>query len=223
MLGMAISTTAQCRAGVSGGGGEGVALVDGDGRARLGPELLAGPELDGVGEDAEAFAEVDVDPCLRVVVVVVLIAVIGLGLRGGALVRQYTSCSFVDHLQPTEHADRMALLAGLVGELHAIEGEAGLWVAHERAFLLPFRKTLGGDYYVALGETIREQPGVWRIRVAHHPLIDWVFGGAGLIALGGFMSLAARLRQKASVKSSVEEATANEAPAVPATGAEAPA
>jgi cytochrome c-type biogenesis protein CcmF len=59
------------------------------------------------------------------------------------------------------------------------------------------RKTLGGDVYVALGDTIRDQPGVWRLRIAHHPLIDWVFGGAGLIAVGGFMSLAARVRRRA--------------------------
>jgi cytochrome c-type biogenesis protein CcmF len=58
------------------------------------------------------------------------------------------------------------------------------------------RKTMGGDVYVALGDTIRDEPGVWRIRIAHHPLIDWVFGGAGLIAVGGFMALAARLRRR---------------------------
>jgi len=59
------------------------------------------------------------------------------------------------------------------------------------------RKTPGGDVYVVLGDPIREEPGVWRIRIAHHPLIDWVFGGAGLIAIGGFMALAARLRRRA--------------------------
>ena len=59
------------------------------------------------------------------------------------------------------------------------------------------RKTLSGDVYVALGDQLRDQPNSWRIRIAHHPLIDWVFGGAGLIAIGGFMSLAARLRRRA--------------------------
>ncbi len=57
------------------------------------------------------------------------------------------------------------------------------------------RKTLGGDVYVAMGDPVRERPGSWRIRVSYHPMIDWVFGGAGLIALGGFMSLASRLRR----------------------------
>ncbi len=61
------------------------------------------------------------------------------------------------------------------------------------------RKTLTGDVYVALGDTLREEPGVWRIRIARHPLIDWIFGGAALIALGGFMSLAALVRRRVRV------------------------
>jgi cytochrome c-type biogenesis protein CcmF len=61
------------------------------------------------------------------------------------------------------------------------------------------RKTLTGDVYVALGDQVRDVPGSWRIRIAHHPLIDWVFGGAGLIALGGFLSLTARVRRRAPV------------------------
>ncbi len=69
------------------------------------------------------------------------------------------------------------------------------------------RKTIGGDIYVALGDTIREEPGVWRIRIAHHPLIDWVFGGAALIAVGGFCSLAARIRRRAPA---AEQAPATE-------------
>jgi cytochrome c biogenesis factor len=67
---------------------------------------------------------------------------------------------------------------------------------------------------VALGDTIREEPGVWRIRIAFHPLIDWVFGGAGLIAIGGFMALAARLRRRAPAK--VPEPDAAAAPPAPA-------
>lgn len=77
------------------------------------------------------------------------------------------------------------------------------------------RKTPGGDVYVALGDPVREAPGAWRIRISHHPLIDWVFGGAGLIALGGFMALAARRRKEADVKT---EAPASSGP----TGADRP-
>ncbi len=88
-------------------------------------------------------------------------------------------------------------------------------VAETATTEVAIRKTLGGDVYVALGDTIREEPGVWRIRIAHHPLIDWVFGGAGLIALGGFMSLAARIRRRAPVteETAVAEPKAGEAPA----------
>jgi cytochrome c-type biogenesis protein CcmF len=82
------------------------------------------------------------------------------------------------------------------------------------------QKTLTGDVYVALGDTIRDAPGVWRIRIATHPLIDWIFGGAGLIAVGGFISLAARIRRREKVVAE-ERATAAEAPKPAAAGAPA--
>jgi cytochrome c-type biogenesis protein CcmF len=82
------------------------------------------------------------------------------------------------------------------------------------------RKTPSGDVYVALGDTIREEPGVWRIRIAHHPLIDWIFGGAALIAVGGFMSLAAQVRRRVGVP---KEKAADAAPARKAATAGAPA
>ena len=82
-------------------------------------------------------------------------------------------------------------------------------VARTSTTEVAIRKTVSGDIYVALGDTIRDAPGVWRIRIARHPLIDWVFGGAGLIAIGGFISLAARIRRR-------EKVTADEqAPAEP--------
>jgi cytochrome c-type biogenesis protein CcmF len=72
-------------------------------------------------------------------------------------------------------------------------------VAETATTEVAIRKTMGGDMYVNLGDTIREQPGVWRIQITHHPLIDFVFGGAGLIALGGFFALAGRLRRKVRI------------------------
>jgi len=78
------------------------------------------------------------------------------------------------------------------------------------------RKTLTGDVYVALGDQVRDVPGSWRIRIAQHPLIDWVFGGAGLIAIGGFLSLAARIRARAPVTTPEEATASGESPAVPA-------
>jgi cytochrome c-type biogenesis protein CcmF len=81
------------------------------------------------------------------------------------------------------------------------------------------RKTLTGDVYVALGDTIRDAPGVWRIRIATHPLIDWIFGGAGLIALGGFLALAARIRRREKV--TAEEQASSETPKQAPAGAPA--
>ena len=78
------------------------------------------------------------------------------------------------------------------------------------------RKTLTGDVYVALGDQVREQPGAWRICIAHHPLIDWVFGGAALIALGGFLSLAARVRRRAPAVTPATEAAPVAEPVGPA-------
>ena len=54
------------------------------------------------------------------------------------------------------------------------------------------RKSLSGDLYVALGDSVRGQEGAWTLRASFNPLIDFVFGGAGLIALGGFVALSSR-------------------------------
>ena len=83
------------------------------------------------------------------------------------------------------------------------------------------RKSLGGDIYVNLGDTIREQPGVWRIQITHHPLIDFVFGGAGLIAIGGFFALAGRLRRKVQVTETETPPAAEPKPAAAPAGAPA--
>ena len=88
-------------------------------------------------------------------------------------------------------------------------------VANMSTTEVSIRKTPGGDVYVALGDTLRDEPGVWRIRIAKHPLIDWVWSGAGLIALGGFLSLAARLRRRAPASEQAplsQPASAGEAP-----------
>jgi cytochrome c-type biogenesis protein CcmF len=89
-------------------------------------------------------------------------------------------------------------------------------VARTSTTEVAIRKTLTGDVYVALGDQVREQPGAWRIRIAHHPLIDWVFGGAALIALGGFLSLAARVRRRAPAVTPATEAAPVAEPVGPA-------
>ena len=50
------------------------------------------------------------------------------------------------------------------------------------------------DLYVSLGEPIdREHPsGAWAVRVYYKPLVDWIWGGCALMALGGLFALADR-------------------------------
>src|SRR5262249_32597216 len=42
-------------------------------------------------------------------------------------------------------------------------------VANQSTTEVAIRRTLGSHVYVVLGDTIREQPGVWRIQVDLHP------------------------------------------------------
>src|SRR5581483_9150196 len=47
------------------------------------------------------------------------------------------------------------------------------------------------NLYVVLGEPAPDRSG-WAVRVLHHPLALWIWGGAGLMALGGLASLSDR-------------------------------
>jgi cytochrome c-type biogenesis protein CcmF len=51
-----------------------------------------------------------------------------------------------------------------------------------------------GDLYVALGEPVSETGvgGAWGVRVYSKPFIDWIWFGAFLMALGGFVAIADR-------------------------------
>ncbi|HVY88946.1 MAG TPA: heme lyase CcmF/NrfE family subunit [Hyphomonadaceae bacterium] len=119
----------------------------------------------------------------------------------------------------TSTADIVATHDGITETLHP---EKRFYpVAQQSTTEASITRTSVGHVYVVLGDTIREQPGVWRLRIAHHPLMDWVFGGAGLVALGGFIALGARLRRRAPVKNQAAEP---EGPApAPAGAAGAPA
>ena len=57
------------------------------------------------------------------------------------------------------------------------------------------------DVYVSLGERLEEGPNsAWAIRVYHKPFINWIWGGALLMALGGTMAtLDRRYRKKRAV------------------------
>lgn len=54
----------------------------------------------------------------------------------------------------------------------------------------------GGDLYVALGEAERERPGAWSVRLYRNPLVQFIFIGAGLMAVGGLLSLTALWRRR---------------------------
>ena len=59
---------------------------------------------------------------------------------------------------------------------------------------------LDGDLYIALGESVRETPGAWGVRLYHNPLVHFIFIGALMMAIGGLLSLAVlarRLRKSA--------------------------
>ncbi|MEZ6022862.1 MAG: cytochrome c-type biogenesis CcmF C-terminal domain-containing protein, partial [Hyphomonadaceae bacterium] len=46
-----------------------------------------------------------------------------------------------------------------------------------------------GDLYVALGEAVRDRPGAWAVRLYHNPMVQLIFLGALMMAVGGIMSL----------------------------------
>ena len=46
------------------------------------------------------------------------------------------------------------------------------------------------DIYVALGEPL--DGGAWSVRAHHKPFVDWIWGGALLMALGGFLAASDR-------------------------------
>jgi cytochrome c-type biogenesis protein CcmF len=55
---------------------------------------------------------------------------------------------------------------------------------------------LAGDLYVALGEPVRESSGAWTVRLYHNPLVQFIFIGAGMMGLGGALSLIALARTR---------------------------
>ena len=46
------------------------------------------------------------------------------------------------------------------------------------------------DLYVSLGEALDEK--TWTVRIYHKPFVDWIWGGAFVMALGGLLALADR-------------------------------
>lgn len=48
------------------------------------------------------------------------------------------------------------------------------------------------DLYVSLGEPIPDSNGAWAVRIYHKPMIDWVWSGCLLMALGGVFAISDR-------------------------------
>ena len=70
------------------------------------------------------------------------------------------------------------------------------------------------DVYVSLGEPIdKAKPdAAWAVRVYYKPLVDWIWGGCVLMALGGMLAVSdRRYRRRASANSPVDTALAQKA------------
>ncbi|MCR6646565.1 MAG: heme lyase CcmF/NrfE family subunit [Terricaulis sp.] len=55
---------------------------------------------------------------------------------------------------------------------------------------------LDGDLYIALGEALRDRPGVWTVRLYHNPVVQLIFIGTIMLAIGGALSLLALARRR---------------------------
>jgi len=60
------------------------------------------------------------------------------------------------------------------------------------------------DLYVSLGEPVEN--GAWGVRVYVKPFIDWIWGGAFLMALGGFLAIGDRRYRFARRRESAPDA-----------------
>lgn len=79
------------------------------------------------------------------------------------------------------------------------------------------------DLYISLGEPVND--GAWSVRVYYKPFVDWIWGGAVLMAMGGGLALsdrryalAARKEREAKAKSQAATVPASAAAAVSADG-----
>jgi cytochrome c-type biogenesis protein CcmF len=52
------------------------------------------------------------------------------------------------------------------------------------------------DLYVSLGEPVGND--AWVVRIYHKPFVDWIWGGAFLMALGGMLAISDRRYRLAS-------------------------
>jgi cytochrome c-type biogenesis protein CcmF len=70
--------------------------------------------------------------------------------------------------------------------------------------------SLAGDLYVALGEPAGQ--GAWTVRVYHKPFVTWIWGGCGLMVLGGLLAAGdRRYVKRSSLRAAVEGADSRSA------------
>ena len=78
-------------------------------------------------------------------------------------------------------------------------------------------RSIWRDLYVSLGDEVGG--GAWTLRVYHKPLVNWIWGGALLMALGGGLAVTDRRYALASKQAKEKAAKAEPAPKVAATAA----
>ena len=77
-------------------------------------------------------------------------------------------------------------------------------------------RSIWRDVYVSLGEQV--EGGAWTVRVYHKPLINWIWGGALLMAIGGAFAVTDRRYALHARKESADaKATRADVAKVPAT------
>ena len=72
-----------------------------------------------------------------------------------------------------------------------------------------FASGIAGDLYVALGEAIDDR--TWTVRVHVKPFVDWIWGGAFLMALGGLLAIGDRRYRLAATQTQRHSAKPREA------------
>jgi cytochrome c-type biogenesis protein CcmF len=70
------------------------------------------------------------------------------------------------------------------------------------------------DLYVSLGEPVNNR--AWSVRVYYKPFVDWIWGGALLMAIGGGLALSDRRYAVAARKQREAKTAVHKSPALPA-------
>jgi len=96
-------------------------------------------------------------------------------------------------------ADRATFLVMEGGKAASLTAERRTYVSSDSPTTeVGIRSGLLGDFYVALGEPVAAEDGVrFGVRAYFNPFIGWMFGGVGLIALGGLLALGSLARRPA--------------------------